>query len=377
MKYVLLATVLAASCSSQKHYRSPASIIELAGQATPLLIGESGVVGPEGEILLYYREGQDLFVKNCNPLMMIGSTSDTSKQLCEGKSNKVPLKSFKNEIRNVMNTNRLDSFYALMNQQEYLDYKKNGFSQDKLNEIQSEVDRLNAFIQAFKANTPMLTVDGILKMMQSGGAIAAFFDPVANLIEQTIDQMIANNPSVLKFSDCDCESGDVNTCTKSQFMYTILKKFDPNEKYPCNNIEECSATKQATKHNAGAVLYMRDKDFNEIWKDENTGLLWTYIQPQTMSYGSAQQACEKLAIGGKKWDLPSLDQYSSAFSHRTKDVLSHLWKKVWTKQIAERDHFYGSYGAYSLVFWHMDNYSFNLRSSDPHFFRCIANGADK
>ncbi len=70
----------------------------------PASVKDVGVIGPDGEVILYYKEGDYIIVKACDPNTNLGMTPAQARSNCQGKSNKVPVESFKQSIRNLVST---------------------------------------------------------------------------------------------------------------------------------------------------------------------------------------------------------------------------------------------------------------------------------
>ncbi len=57
----------------------------------PASIKDVGVIGHGGEVILYNKEGDYIFVKACDPNTILGITPEEARSNCQGKSSKVPI----------------------------------------------------------------------------------------------------------------------------------------------------------------------------------------------------------------------------------------------------------------------------------------------
>jgi hypothetical protein len=164
---------------------------------------------------------------------------------------------------------------------------------------------------------------------------------------------------------------------KDQFLYTVLKQYNPNHKFPCGlkgsideRIRDCSY--QLTSETEGFVLVTRSKDFKEVHKEISTGLLWSDRLASNMNHWRAEEACKvslKVAdISGVTWRLPTYDEYENADKKVIRNTLPNMNYLFWTSSrsvMTSRSAwmFDGEYGGAVMgdIF------------SSRHSVRCVAN----
>lgn len=293
-------------------------------------VKDVGVIGPEGEILLYYREGNRIVVKACDPYTVLGMTPAQARSNCQGNTNKIPVEYFKQSIRNLVSTDRLNMLKPLT-PEEVEAYSKDLPSSDQIEAMVIELEKINHFIAVYGAeNANLVRREELVKALRSQETRASAIKKINAEVEKAVN-LIADqtNLTLAKFNS-----------DKDQFLYTVLKQFNPNQKFPCGlkgsvneRIKDCSNL--STSEKEGFVLVTRSKDFKEVHMEVYTGRLWSDRLPSTMTISSAKKACkatlpEVAGISGVTWRLPSIDEYKEAEKKGIRKALPNMNYWFWS-----------------------------------------------
>jgi hypothetical protein len=289
-----------------------------------------GVIGPKGEVILFYREGDFIIVKNCDPNTILGQTPAEARENCQGPANKVPVESFKHAIRNLVSTDRLNDLKPLT-QEEVRAYTEDGLSSDQLEAMIIELDKINAFITTYGAeNANLVRKEELVKALRSQETRLRVFKKINTEIEKTLN--LITDQTILTLTKFNSD--------KDQFLYTVLKNFNPSQKYPCGlkgtvreRIRDCSY--QLTSKKEGFVLVTRTKEFKEVYRDTKNGLLWGDRLPSDTFFDFAKKACKsQLAEVGKiaevVWRLPSIEDYYQSERNGMRKALPNMNHFFWS-----------------------------------------------
>lgn len=326
-----------------------------------------GVIGPKGEVLLYFREGNMIVVKNCPANTVLGSTPREARANCPGNENKVPVETFKQAIRSMISVDRVSQL-APLTSGDVNAYKSSKLSEQQISAMQSEYNKIVAFIKAYgDANADLPRRDELQKTLSDNSQQSAAIKKVNTEIEKTISLITDQQALTITKANTD----------KNAFLYTILKNFSPTQKYACGNqgtvaqrIQDCSYSPQAKK--SGWSLVTRTAEFKEVWQDSNTGLVWGDRLPNTMNYDDAQKACNGSASENGKLRLafrvPTIDEYKQAEKNGIRSALPNIGYWYWSSSV------YSEYTRGAWLFsgdYGYTNYDF--RDYD-YSVRCVAGG---
>jgi hypothetical protein len=328
-------------------------------------LDDIGIIGPNGEVVLYYKEGNYIIVKNCNENTILGASTAEARANCQGKSNKVPLETFKQAIRNLVSTDSLNALKPLT-AEEVEAYNKDGPSTADIEKLVVELDKINAFIASYgPENANLVRKEELVKSLRSSETRISAIKKINTEIEKAIKLITDDSVLTLKKFSVD----------KDQFLYTVLKAFDPAQKYPCGlsgsvdeRIKDCSVQETSSKGNF--VLVSRSKDFKEVHKDTKSGLLWSDRLASKMTHYDAQKACkadlkEVAGVQGS-WRLPSIDEYNTAESNGVSSALPNMNYWFWSSSVHQSD------AKFAWVFGGDDGVVFDGFRYDDVSVRCVA-----
>jgi hypothetical protein len=327
MKFMVISALLSVAmlvgCSHvQDSKRLPASVTDV------------GVIGPDGDVILFYKDGDYIIVKSCDPNTILGLTPVEARANCQGKSNRVPVESFKQAIRNLVSTDRLNVLKPLT-PEEVKAYAKDGPSSSQIEALVIELDKINAFITTYGAeNANLVRKEELITALRSSETRVSAIKKINTEIEKALNLIADQTKLTLTKFNTD----------KDKFLYTVLKNFNPSQKFPCGlkgsvdeRIKDCSY--QLTSENAGFVLVTRTKEFKEVHKETKTGLLWGDRLPSIMNHYSAEKACnaglaEVAGInGGGTWRLPSKEEYEEAEKNGIRKALPNMNYWFWSSSM--------------------------------------------
>jgi len=367
MKYKLLSALLVVGvlvgCSHMNESkRIPASVKDV------------GVIGPDGEVILYYKDGDFIIVKACDPNTILGMTPAQARSNCQGKSNKVPIESFKQVLRNLVSTDRLNVLKPLT-PEEVEAYSKDGPRSDQIEAMVIELEKINNFIAVYGAeNANLIRKEELVKALRSQETRVSAIKKINAEVEKAVNLIADQTKLTLTKFNSD----------KDQFLYTVLKQFNPNQKFPCGlkgsvdeRVKDCSY--QLTSEKEGFVLVTRSKDFKEVHKEVSTGLLWSDRLPNTMTHHNAEKACkatlpEVAGISGVTWRLPSIDEYKEAEKNGIRKALPNMNHWFWSSSVHRSDSDYAWLFNGSNGYTYYDDRTgyYVFRYIYVHSVRCVA-----
>lgn len=302
----------------------------------PASVKDVGVIGPDGDVILFYKEGDYIIVKNCDPNTILGLTPALARSNCQGKTNKVPVESFKQAIRNLVSTDRLNVLKPLT-PEEVQAYAKDGPSSDQMEAMVIELDKINAFITTYGAeNANLVRKEELVKALRSQETRVSAIKKINSEVEKALNLITDQTKLTLSKFNSD----------KDQFLYTVLKNFNPSYR-PCGlkgsveeRIRDCSY--QSTSEKEGFVLVTRTKEFKEVHKETKTGLLWGDRLPSTMNHYNAEKACngslaEVAKISEVTWRLPSEKEYEEAEKNGIRKALPNMNYWFWSSSVRRSD----------------------------------------
>jgi hypothetical protein len=210
----------------------------------PLISGihpDISVVGPGGEVIIYYKDGNDIVVKNCGTnYPVIKNRSD-----CQGggPENRVPVSVFKHALASEFLLSDADKLKPLTPAEAKAYRQHDSGKVDALTQQKQVLDakmaRIQAFIQQYgadsktsqdQANTQKLLNDvrGQLASVSGGGAAVQKVNAIINdLVDKQIASSTITSVSSARQSD--------------QAAYTLLKNFDAS-KAECGTDEILNGT---------------------------------------------------------------------------------------------------------------------------------------
>lgn len=315
----IMATLI--SCShTQESKRVPARV-------------DVGVIASPNEILLYFKEGNYIKVRKCESNTLLGFTSAEAKANCQGKTVRVPIEAFKQAIRKVVSTGRLN-FLQPLTPDEVKAFVQDGPTPEQVQIVQDELDRINAFIANYgDPNSTTLRREELLLSLRNSATRMSAIKKVNDEVERAIS-LIANQTelTLVKYNP-----------DNNQFLYTVLLNFDPSQKVPCGisgpvaeRIRDCSD--QPTSKTEHFVLVTRTNDYMEVHKDTQTGLLWSEVLPATMRHHEAQAACngnlkQVAKLTSFAWRLPTDEDYKEAEQNGLRRAMHFHGDSTWSATI--------------------------------------------
>ena len=309
-------------------------------------------------------------VKNCGDNTVLGQTPAEASANCQGKTNKVPVESFKQALRNLVSAERLNVLKPL-SASEVEAYSKDGPNNDQIEAMVKELDKINAFITAYgDANANLIRKEELIKSLSSNKTRAEAIKKINAEIEKAINLIADQTKLTLTKFNTD----------QDKFLYTVLKKFDPEAKFPCGfsgsideRIKDCSYQKTSSKEEF--VLVTRTKEFKEVHKDTKSGLLWGDRLPSAMSHYSAEKACnaslaEVAKLSGHTWRLPSKEEFEQAEKDGVRKALPNMNYWWWSSSVRRNNSdyawlFVGYYGG-------VGDFGFRYSRDYNYSVRCVA-----
>lgn len=300
---------------------------------TPSSTEDVGVIGPDGGVALYYREGNSIIIKACEPYILMGLTPSQARSNCRGKINKVPVESFKQALRDLVSIDRMDILKPLT-PEEVEAYVRGGPTSEQIEIMVAELEKINRFIATYGEDSANLVrKEELLKALLSQKTRIRALEKLKAEIEKVIGLITDQTKVTLITSSTDDE----------KFLYTAVQRFNPNQTAPCGlrgsvdeRIKDCSY--QRTSNRGNFVLVTRSKAFKEVYKDLSSGLLWSDRLVGTTQHGGALKACrgdlnEVAGLSKFEWKLPSIENYKEADKNGIRKALPNMNDTFWSSSV--------------------------------------------
>ena len=303
------------------------------GKRETASMNDMGIIGPKGSVLLYYRDGDFIIVKNCDANTVLGNTPAEARANCKSReSNKVPVESFKMELRNLVSIDRLNSLMPIT-PDEVTGYPNVGASTAQTESMIIELDKINAFITRYGAeNANIVRRDELVRSLKSNEDRMKVINKINAEIEKAISFITDQSTLTLKKFNTD----------KDQFLFTILYHFNLHKPFPCgltgpieDRIRDCTYSSfSSDSFDNSFVLVTTTKDLKVIYKDTKSGILWGDRLPLPMNHYDALKACkadlpEVGGISGVTWKLPTKEEYEAATTSGITSVLPRMGERGW------------------------------------------------
>lgn len=360
-------TITAVSCSHFKDEAMPKR--EVASM---------GIIGLEGRVLLYYRDREFIVIKSCEPHTILGKTPNEAKVNCQGKLSRIPIPYFRMALRSLVSTigvKGLKNFTA-DEAKAYGTYKPTDaqieLMKKQVAEIPKEIEKIKAFIATYGAENVENPPDELIERKKSYEDYLSALKKIDVEIEKGIDFIIDQSTLAIKKSSTD----------KEQFLYTVLKKFDPETKVPCGlsgtvdeRIKDCSYQSEARK--GKFVLVRRTKESYEVYMNTRNGQLWSDLLPYEYPQNQTSEVCNNNPViqgllgkgSGVKWRAPHIGEYVDAEADGIKDLPKiDYWQ--WSDSITG-----GLFAKERMGYLYLANSKpITWGQNIPNYVRCVTTG---
>ena len=397
------------------------STVAFAGKTGEVQVADIPVRGPGGEMMVYFRDGNDIVVRSCE-----GEYPNVKKRGdCQGKENRVPLEAFKRTIKSTFMIVDADKLKPLT-EDEVKAYREGDPSkQQELERQKAELEAKLSAIEEFikdaggqdeKSKKDLADTKGLLEKVRaelntnqkSGEAIKK----VNALITQLVDKITSASFDGVS-SAKDADKAFYNLLKQSYSArpecgtdYYLKNKREPEEKPKTGSsaawlenffipnalaaqssidarIKDCSAFSDSTKKSSKNVewnLVSRRRDaetgkYYEVWKDSKSGLIWGDTLDNRYTHYKAVDACSSsdgkrasAKITDKSFALPSKDEYVDAEKNGIRGILPNMKDRwFWSSSVLPQ----GS--GYAFYFYGNDGYVyFDYRDNDNDSVRCVS-----
>ncbi len=291
-------------------------------------IRDGGVIGPDGDVVLYYKTLKTdnyIVVKYCDKHTVLGTPAEARKN-CKGKAHYVMITQFKKSIKALINQKFINHLKPLT-AEEVLSYNSNGSAINQIEQMVDELNRIDAFIQAEgPENADLVRREELNRALRGDDVLVSAVKKVTAETEKLLN-FISNHTIItpVKYSS-----------NKNQFIYTVLKNYSPDTKLPCGlvgSIED--RIKDCAYWEGSFTLVTRTKELLELHLERNKGLFWGGRLPEAMSQSDAEKACdqkfgEKINLPEFKWRLPTKEEYVYAEKREIRQILPNMLSYFWT-----------------------------------------------
>ncbi len=299
-----------------------------AGCTTPAArkVADVGIIGPAGETLLYFRDGDRIVVRVCATNTVLGETPEEARAICKGPENRIGLPVFKQALRAMITNDRAEAL-APLTAAEVTAYRNRKVTEEMLASLTAELEKINARIKAYgEGSTDTARQSELTKLLNKIDAKSV--RKVAEEIEKIV-AAISNEKGLLIQKD---------ETEQSQFLYTLLSALDPEAKYPCgetgtiaDRVADCAQSRNSSKNNWDLVT--RDTELKEVWRDPG-GAFWGDRLPKAYTEYEAEKICRTDVIEngnlGLTFRLPTADEYRKAEKSGIRTVLPNMDAWSWS-----------------------------------------------
>lgn len=312
-------------------------LLAFSSVSTMAFVKDVGGIGPNSEVILYYKEGNHIIVKNCAPNTVLGLTPAEARESCQGEINKVPLEAFKMELKKFVSVKNAKVLKPLT-EEEASAYMTGNLEPEQIKELKVELDKINVFITNYGEENANLD-----RKRKIEARLLAFNNHLSavNKVNIEIENVVKTISSQTKVTLTKFNPNN------DQFFYTVLKKFNPEQKFVCGlvgsieeRIKDCNYS--TSSHIGDFVLVTRVKNPNsstiyEVHQETSTGLLWGSNLIRPMNQSEAQKNCKNAFreggyISDIDWKLPSKEEFEVALDNGIAPILG-LDKIFWTSSV--------------------------------------------
>lgn len=294
----LISMVGAVSCSTVQQKNSVA-LSKKDAMRTIASALDAGIVGPNGEVILFYKNGENIVIQQCGDYTVLNSRSDCKTKDGTSVAN-VPVAEFKSRLKAALMLPVGD--YSADMQKKIAVYRKGktGNTADLLKQqeqVQAAIATIEAFINEYgaaNADTAKLAqlrdkLASINSQLGDNAQSEAIIREINGLVDRLVDQIIGQ-PKLTKF---------VYSKDKQGFEFNILRAYIrtpglsatfvriPHGTFNMGSPEsESGRYKDETLH---SVTISRDF---EMGATDVTQLQWFLVMGYNPSYHKSQQYCK-------------------------------------------------------------------------------------
>jgi hypothetical protein len=218
MKMIFIALGLLGFGCSHDFIRRPASLSELSVQIT----SDVGVIGPDGEVMLWYKDGDSIVKRKCDPLTILGANPKTAQKKCKGYESRFSIDRFREIVRqtipgiNVLSADEMETF------------QKGGLTDEQVQIYIQELKAIRAFIEVYgEESAPLPKRNELERIIREDLPFRSLSNSLNQRIEEIIDKIV--NQKKLAIVDAvgmQCKTEDERQ--KNMFMYKVLKNLVPD-----------------------------------------------------------------------------------------------------------------------------------------------------
>lgn len=272
---------------------------------------EGHISSGEGSPLIYYREGNIVVIKSChNSSQFDINNPKIAREKCQGKENRVTAEYFKELLTKLIAEKAAEKTKketaAAASAGAGGGPKPNGpvpggkSAVEKLQEAQ--IEKQLEFIEAYNQDP------SAIKELRETNVKGVFNQKLKNHLDKTLDSLIDNSALARKNATND----------QDNILKEVLKELDPNRKKPCGlrgnlqeRMEHCASMPGASFGNWKLVT--RTKNFSEIWRENNSGLVWGQVLNEQYDHIDAVGQCsisreENGELDPSEFRLPTISE---------------------------------------------------------------------
>ncbi len=257
------------------------------------------IVGPDGDVILFYKDGNNIVIQECESYTVISQRSDCRPK---GRARNTPVSEFKSRLKAALRVENFDTLSAA-NVQKLKDYHEGvqqaPTAQDLVrqrDEAQQSVDQLKAFITAYGADNAS---PGLLNELEA--KLAALNQKVAEgqgfsntvveinrLIDNLVDQVIGGAQMNTRSYSADrtgIEYSVLRTYVRPYLAQAAFVPLHAGSFSMGSPSGESNRSSDERQHNVTL-----SKDF-EIGATEVTQLQWVVVRGSNPSYFKEESYC--------------------------------------------------------------------------------------
>ncbi len=191
-----------ASCSHKK-----------VDQRTPASTADIGLTG-DGAVLLFYRSGDNVVIRKCDPLTVLGSNPSEAQAACKGAENQVPVKVFKRTLRKVISGSN-SKLLSPLSEASVASYERDQMYDLDIDAIMTRFEKLKAFAKA----NPGEVTNAQKEELEQHRVVSEVEDVVNKVLE-----LISNKAELTQKNKSE---------NQYEALYTALNAYNPAIIKPC------------------------------------------------------------------------------------------------------------------------------------------------
>ncbi|OFZ82717.1 MAG: hypothetical protein A2583_05060 [Bdellovibrionales bacterium RIFOXYD1_FULL_53_11] len=298
-----------------------------------------GVVGPGGEVIVFYKDGRDVVVRNCGGnYTAVNRLSDC---VTVGKENRVPADRFRRSLGGLFHITNADKLNPLT-REEIEKFRTAVPGYDKIVEarkqaLDAKLARIKKFIEMYggdeksqaDARDTEKLLTAVRQELTTAKAGAKAIGKVKKIIDDVVDKISSSKFTFVSSN----KSSDTA-------MYTLLKNQYDGSREECGTDEILNGTSPGKPEDGSGKAGRAARLYNVFVTDAFAAAITdaqrikdcSVIKEKACITEEARRA--SAGISGKSFGLPTIQEYRDAESNGIREVLPNIYRYLfWTASL--------------------------------------------